>query len=70
MIVRYVYFLIRSDDYVNTENQKSLFIYLKNDSGGFSQVKLMGMVKVFLGVLFFSILFWGRKIWQVIFGGP
>lgn len=47
MIVRYVYFLIRSDDYVNTENQKSLFIYLKNDSGGFSRVKLMGMVKVF-----------------------
>lgn len=62
MIVRYVYFLIRSDDYVNTENQKSLFIYLKNDSGGFSRVKLMGMVKVFSwGFLFFPFCFGVEK---------
>ena len=54
MIVRYVYFLIRSDDYVNTENQKSLFIYLKNDTWGYSRVKLVGMIEVFSQGFVFS----------------
>ena len=35
--------------------------------GGTPELNWWEWLKYFLGVLFFSILFWGRKIWQVTF---
>ena len=53
-----------------TQKTKNLYLVILKNTWGYSRVKLMGMIEVFSRGFVFSILFWGRKIWQVIFWGP
>ena len=53
-----------------TQKTKNLYLFILKNTWGYSRVKLMGMIEVFSRGFVFSILFWGRKFWQVIFWGP
>ena len=53
-----------------TQKTKNLYLLILKNTWGYSRVKLMGMIEVFSRGFVFSILFWGRKIWHVIFWGP